>query len=190
MSIEKQGTVTFDEETPIAYYETTLPEGLLVISGTITPPEDGAEGATYPLVSISENPGFSHWLEAVQAGRKGLPAKRWMTIELIARFKGGEPAYTLGFSGQGAVKATLKPMHLGVIPAPVKFTLSFDGERVEYDIGGHVGVNEVFLKAEAGDDVVVCFGFPNAPAAQNKPPIGAVIEYEINDAGEAKGPVT
>ena len=171
---------TFDDDFPFETINTEMPEGSLIISGTITPPEKGEEGETYPLVTIAENPGFGHWLEALQAGRKSLLAKRWMTFELIVRFKGGKPAYTVGFTGQGGSKAQVKPVHLGPMEGPVDFHLVFNGEEVTYAVGNATDSAKTFLSAEPGDDMVVMLGFPGGTKAENKPPTGFTITYEID----------
>lgn len=181
VQFDDETPVQFDDETPFETEQTEMPEGSLVISGTITPPEEGEEGETYPLVSLCESPGFSHWLEALQAGkRKPLLAKRWLTAELIARYKGGGWNYTIGFTGQGGIKAAVKPVHLGAMEGPVDFHIAFDGEEIHYAVGNATGSARTFLTAEAGDDMVVMLGFPAGTKAENKPPVGFTVTYAID----------
>jgi hypothetical protein len=170
--------ITFTEDTPYATVETEMPEGALVITGTIEPPE-GEDRETYPLVSICENPGFSHWLEAMEAGRKPLPAKRWLTFELV--YRNGK--YTLGFTGQGSGRAAIKPVHLDA-GGPQDFRVEFDGETVTYSVGTASGQSKTYLSAEPGEPLVLMLGFPSGTKAANKPPIGATISYAITTLAE------
>jgi hypothetical protein len=163
---------------------TEMPAGALVVTGTITPSEEGEKGVTYPLVSICEDPGFSHWLEAMEAGRKPILAKRWLTCELVYR----NDRYTVGFTGQGSGRATIKPVHLDAMEGPQDFRIEFDGEVVTYTVGAASGQSKTYLTAEPGDDMVVMFGFPGGTKAANKPPLGATISYEITTLAEGDEP--
>jgi hypothetical protein len=178
--------ITFTDDTPYETVEAEMPEGVLVITGTITPPPDGEKGVTYPLLTLAEDPGFSHWLEAMamEEGRKGILAKRWLTFELVYR----NGRYTVGFTGQGSGRAVIKPVHLDAMEGPQDFRIEFDGETITYTVGAASGQSKTYLSAEKGDAVVVMLGFPGGTKAVNKPPLGATIIYEITPLAEGDGP--
>jgi hypothetical protein len=159
-------------EEPFRCETVELKEGGITVKVKYTPAPEEAAKATYPVVTLTDAETFDSWI------RKGKPLPRaWMITEIIRR----NQKFTIGFDGHGEKRRRFDPQTTPLVgPIPTEFEVQFDGGSACLKLDDATYESDTRIVQEEGDRVTVFFGFPDdIKGAENKAPVGAVIEYEI-----------